>query len=621
MREVSMNYPDYGIDNRDFVNFYNEYRNNLNTTRIKRKSVRPITTLIPTESEPGEKPPAYKSEIQSPISLYSPMFEPTEIGHIINNRYEITKVLHPLKNSNCYHVRASDKTMKWCGQCGRKNSDDNSQFCSYCGYDLSDNHFLLLEGDKHAINGIKKVLMAHIQHEGVLKFFDRFHFDGRYYAVAQLCEGKTLDAAPKSLNAHTLINWCLVLGGALANLHKHGLYQPDLSLPGILLRVDGPKLVNFSTCKYISNRQGTRKRANRMRKKDMKTLAKIFQKLIAKAEVLSDGWGRKEGLISVFKEILTKVIKDEFRTIGEFLRELERLKYYTISAPIRKKSGTVTSKLTETQNGTKILIGKGSDRGILRRLNEDSVAIYEYTSIFESVHNPIGLCIVADGMGGHKNGEVASRIAIQTISERINKALFAAGFKENGFCTDDTELKKIMENAIFEASDKIHTIARAKQSDMGATITAALIMSEKAFIINVGDSRIYHLNHDGFHLVSEDHSLVYRLFKVGQITYNEIYTHPHRNQLLRCLGESALRKNLNAMAENAHHAYFYSRELRKGDQLLLCSDGLWEMIPDDKLETILESSSHPQQACDELIQTANNNGGEDNISVIVVKIV
>ena len=615
-----MNCPTCGIENRESVNFCRECRADLGDSSIRSHSVRPITTLIAADSAPRQESLACDSPIYRLISTYDSVFEPLEIGSTLNSQYEVTRILPSLKNLSCYQVRTLSEAVKWCGQCGHKTTNVDSPFCNHCGYDLSDNHYLLLEGDKHSTNGIKKVLMTHINHEGILQFFERFHFNGRYYAVAQLCDGKTLDAPPESFNAFTLINWCMVLGSALEKLHKLGLYQPDFSLTDIFLRVDGPKLVNFSRCKYIANRHEIRKKANRMRKKDMKALAKTFQKLVAKNEVLKSRWGSKEGLMSVFKEILNKAVRDEFRSIGAFLKELDQIKNYTVSPPLRKKSGTTAKLLMDAPNGTKIIIGKGSDRGVRRSLNEDSVGIYEYTCIFESVHSPIGLCIIADGMGGHKNGEVASRIAIQTISEKINEALFSSSFEGNGSHHDDNALKEIVENAVFEASDKIHTIARAKQSDMGATIAAALIINNKAFIINVGDSRIYHLSQDGFHLVSEDHSMVYRLYKVGQIKYDDIYTHPQRNQILRCLGESALRKNLVAMASNANHGYFYTRKLQKGDQLLLCSDGLWEMISDNRLEAILKNGSHPQEVCDELIQVANNNGGEDNISVSLVKI-
>lgn len=352
----------------------------------------------------------------------------------------------------------------------------------------------------------------------------------------------------------------------------------------------------------------------------MKAFAKTFLRLIEIFEPANHGWANKEGLISIFKEILTRAIKDEFRTMPALLEELKHMKQFAVSMPVRKKTPALNKPISEDQSGTRMLLGKGSDRGVLRHLNEDSVAIYEYTSIFESVSNPVGLCIVADGMGGHKNGEVASKSAIQTISNKINQAIFSEGLTQNHNGGADAAIRGALETAVFDASDEIHTIARVKRSDMGATVAATLILNDKAYIINVGDSRVYHCNSDGLHLVTEDHSVVYRFFKAGHIEYEEIYSHPQRNQILRCLGESMLQRNLQAMALNANHSYFFVRQLHKGDQLLLCSDGLWEMIPDDRLAAILQQHAHPQDACDELIRVANENGGVDNISVVLVKI-
>ena len=154
---------------------------------------------------------------------------------------------------------------------------------------------------------------------------------------------------------------------------------------------------------------------------------------------------------------------------------------------------------------------------------------------------------------------------------------------------------------------------------MGTTITLVLLINMNAFILNIGDARTYHFKNKKLKLVTQDHSLVYRLYKIGQLKYEEISYHPNNNQILCALGEPGLSQILDNMAKQANHPYFFNIALDRGDSLLLCSDGLWQMIPDFQIEQTLSKYQHPQQAVDELIEIANKNGGNDNISIIYVK--
>jgi serine/threonine protein phosphatase PrpC len=142
---------------------------------------------------------------------------------------------------------------------------------------------------------------------------------------------------------------------------------------------------------------------------------------------------------------------------------------------------------------------------------------------------------------------------------------------------------------------------------MGSTITGFMISGDHAYIINVGDSRTYMLRGQQLYQLTTDHSLVGQLVASGLIEPDDVYTHPQRSQIFRSLGDK-----LNVQID------MFKQQLHPGDILLSCSDGLWEMVRNPQIESILNNAPDPQTACAQLIETANTNGGEDNISAVVV---
>jgi protein phosphatase len=171
-----------------------------------------------------------------------------------------------------------------------------------------------------------------------------------------------------------------------------------------------------------------------------------------------------------------------------------------------------------------------------------------------------------------------------------------------------TALANLLVQAIREANGALIHHAQNTGSDLGSTLTAALIAGETAFVANVGDSRAYLLRGGRLEQITRDHSVVARLAEVGIIRPEEIRTHPRRNEIYRSLGH-----------QPQVEVDLFTRPLQKGDRLILCSDGLWEMVPDSEIRRIVEKARTPQQACDALVEAANRAGGEDNIAVIVVE--
>lgn len=257
-----------------------------------------------------------------------------------------------------------------------------------------------------------------------------------------------------------------------------------------------------------------------------------------------------------------------------------------------------------------LVVGIGLDPGITRKdaPNEDSLFAIQGMRVTDAGPTPAGLFVVADGMGGHANGREASRLAIRSLTEIIVPELLRDVSGE-GVLGEDIFLAMLKEG-VHRANLAIYKRNRERPQMMGTTVTAVLIANATAYVMNVGDSRTYlYRTDEGLKQLTRDHSLVARLVEDGTITRDEVYTHPRRNQIYRCLGERAS-VEMDTLI----------KPLQAGDSLILCSDGLWEMVRDGSIENIVASSAHPTLASSALVQEALKHGGADNISVIVVGI-
>ena len=227
----------------------------------------------------------------------------------------------------------------------------------------------------------------------------------------------------------------------------------------------------------------------------------------------------------------------------------------------------------------KIEVGSATDIGRVRERNEDSVLV-----------DP-PLYVVADGMGGHRGGQVASQVALETMEELATEGPGSLA-----------EHVRRANRAVWDRS-----VEDERLSGMGTTLTAARIDGASALIAHVGDSRAYLLRDGMLRQLTTDHTLVDRMVKSGEITEAEAEVHPHKNVLTRALGtDEQVEVDEDSIA------------LVDGDRLMICSDGLTGMVTEDQIQAILENSDHPQQAADRLVKAANRAGGIDNISVVVL---
>lgn len=267
------------------------------------------------------------------------------------------------------------------------------------------------------------------------------------------------------------------------------------------------------------------------------------------------------------------------------------------------------------------------DPGKQRAVDEDRA----WAQIFmTSDGEAMGLFVVCDGIGGHLGGDCASQWALETVKRELRNIfcpLDPRGTKELSRSELDAalrgssstrlsnvrKLERQVRRAVERANLVVYEYAQQrpqKAGDAGTTLTLALVSGERAVIANVGDSRTYLLRDHRLRQITQDHSLVANLVTSGQIKPEEVYTHPQRNLIYRSLGYKP-----------ELHVDTFVQMLQPGDYLLLCSDGLWEMVRDEqKMAQIILESPSTEQACRSLVEAANNSGGEDNIGVVVVKI-
>ncbi|KEZ86360.1 protein phosphatase [Clostridium sulfidigenes] len=234
------------------------------------------------------------------------------------------------------------------------------------------------------------------------------------------------------------------------------------------------------------------------------------------------------------------------------------------------------------------LLGIETDVGNKRTFNEDSVGYYE--------EEDFGIFVIADGMGGHNAGEVASRIAIDTIIE------YVINHKK------DRSEEEILNEAILSANRKIYRESLLNEScnGMGTTLVGAFVRGNNLTMVNIGDSRGYILKDGQLVKVTKDHSLVQELLDNGTITNEEAKNHPNKNVITRALGTNPVVT-----------ADYYSLDIRGVSKILLCSDGLTNEVSEEDIFRVLQGYNGNQ--CMELINMSKKNGGRDNISIIIFK--
>ena len=232
-----------------------------------------------------------------------------------------------------------------------------------------------------------------------------------------------------------------------------------------------------------------------------------------------------------------------------------------------------------------------TDIGRTRMVNQDYVF-----SCQEPVGNLPNLFIVADGMGGHQAGDFASSYSVKKFLESVSLSL-------------QKHPHKIFQDAIRYANKELIEKSRANPElkGMGTTMVALSIAGDKAYVANVGDSRLYLLEEEKLTQITVDHSLVQEMIRIGELTKETARIHPDKNIITRAVGAG---KDINVD--------LFEFSITENSTILMCSDGLSNMVEDDQISLLLKSAKTPEKIGKKLIETANKNGGKDNIAVIVI---
>ena len=255
--------------------------------------------------------------------------------------------------------------------------------------------------------------------------------------------------------------------------------------------------------------------------------------------------------------------------------------------------------------GGHITFGQTSDPGLVRSNNQDSALSFYFVNDSVDDRPDFGCFVIADGMGGHHDGEKASALTARIVAAEVLSNIYMPMLSgPNSHDADRPTIAEALTEAVKQANNKV----LQDVPDGGTTLTAMVILGDIAHIAHVGDSRAYLINKGTIEQITRDHSLVQRLIELNQLTLEESVDHPQRNVLYRAIGQSTdlevdtLTKRLPARAT-----------------VLMCSDGLWGLVEEHEILDAVTSTLDPQEACDKLITIANSRGGHDNITVVLLK--
>ena len=247
--------------------------------------------------------------------------------------------------------------------------------------------------------------------------------------------------------------------------------------------------------------------------------------------------------------------------------------------------------------------GIASDVGMLRDNNEDASFAMHWHSNTVDDRPDFGLFVIADGMGGHLDGEKASGLAVQVLAAEMLEKTYAPLLADYHLADSPTLLE-----ALVSAAEKANLAVIKRVPGGGTTLSGVAIVDNLAYVAHVGDTRIYLLHNDQIEQLTTDHTLVQRLIEMNELTPEEAEFYPQKNVLYRAIGQNEQLKVERLV-----------RKLPSSAQILICSDGLWELVEDETIKSVALDAETPQAACNRLVELANERGGIDNITVIILK--
>ncbi len=478
-------------------------------------------------------------------------FEPLPERAIINEGRCLIATLQEASPLLNVYAAVSRRALVGCRQCGFMRNNFGDQYCLQCGASLAGIEPLYpnlviketLAPDAIAIE--RQLAEMELHHGGALlpieTFTEIIFGTRRVYVVLPEPSPFTGENLPNQPETGDVINWGVQLADALAFLHKNNISFGAAHLNHMSVTGKAARWFNFTSARIQT--PGTRTR---------KAYTDDVQALAASLFVLLTGQAyaptvpvSPPGLHAVFQEAFVGDITSAAQ-LAERLRD--------VIAEIRRPTSY------------DLRVGRLTDVGQIRQLNEDSLLTLELGRVHRSVGTPIGLYVVADGMGGHSAGDVASGLAINALAQHAAATLLPL---ELDSAAPPLNIDAWLTEAVNVANTTVHEQRKLAGTNMGTTLVMAYVADGQAHIAHVGDSRVYLINAAGIQQVTIDHSLVQRLVDTKQLTPEEARVHPQRNVIYKNLGDRT------SVAPDVSHV-----ELQPGDRLLLCSDGLNTAIED-----------------------------------------
>jgi protein phosphatase len=446
-----------------------------------------------------------------------------------------------------------------------------------------------------------------LAHPAFEKAISGFANDGRVYLVYSDSEATPLSRRPGGLKMSEpeAISIALQVCQAVGFIHRRGLRLNDICPDSVAIAPDGR--VKLTGLNYVSNDNELQSdpifndgytapeiyRGKKVDKRaDVFSVGALLYSMLTGDRLESETWREEAGPIRFYPPHVVSPALEQVILRAVLFRPEDR--WPTIDA--------LKAELLKLSSQIKIRAAAMTDVGMVRELNEDAVVALEFFRDSQLEPSESFLYIVCDGMGGAEAGEMASAIAVTTIRDYVEERLRRG---------ETQQLGNLLATALEEANSRIiayqkdHPEARG----MGSTGVCAAIVPPDAAVAWVGDSRAYLMENGELRQLTKDHSLVQRLVEIGQISADEARHHEHKNVITRSLGA---RQSGPAGAEMVEF------KLRRGDRLLLCSDGLMAHVDDPAIAQIMRRHNDPFETARELIAAANAGGGTDNVSVIVV---
>jgi len=459
-------------------------------------------------------------------------------------------------------VRPDLPTRK-CWDCGFPDNPRKQASCGSCGKALRDRRFLVsTRWVRDRFDAYQRFFLKGVEHPGLSSPVDVFVVDNVLFSVVPYNgEGLMVDEASPLPNGRLLTLSTRALG-TLAYLHRNGVVVASVTRANLLVSPDNSvRLFDLE----IVDVHDERPASDEERAVVLPSLGDLLRRY---CDVDTNG----------LADFLTLVEDGKMQEPGSFGREMEE-RYEALSVV-----------------GYNGLLGGMSDVGLTRQLNEDNWG-------WVRLSDRAALYVVADGMGGHDGGEVASAMAVRTLCDEARSREARA---PNG----EDAMENLLEESFQLANNSVKDAADAKGTDMGTTMVCVLVLENRVgFMANVGDSRGYLLRSGTLYQITKDHSLVQKMVERGRITAEEARNHPHSNILLRTVG-----------TERDIPIDIFRIEFEPGDKVLMCSDGLWGEVEDRDMESILNTYTDPRIASRELVRAAHYGGGKDNVTLTIVTV-